>query len=99
MAQTLLPSYGRTPLILSLIGLILSPFFGVGAVFSALALAFSCARIKKAKLSSLKWSIIISAVTIFICIFYIAALVIALFVYRAKASAPVEAIAAPLFGF
>ena len=61
----------RRPLVLSLIGLFLSPFFGVGVFFSAFSLVLSVVMSKEFKSVTLKWAKIISAVGVIInvCVF------------------------------
>lgn len=64
----------RTPLIISLFGLILSVFYGVGGLLSPISLIMGLRRIKIRRSDSLKWAITISAVTIALSLLYVAAL-------------------------
>ena len=79
----------RFPLIIALIGLMLSPIYGIGGIFSVFSLASGISRSKKRKSNSLKWAIIISAITIALCFFYALAVSTAL-VYRAYELTQIE---------
>ena len=61
-------AFNRTPLILALVGLILSVFFGMGICFSIPALIISAIRISKKASKTLKWALIISIITTFVCV-------------------------------
>ena len=67
----------RIPLILALFGLIFSVFFGLGGLFSVVSLVMSAIRYRAKKSVTLKWSIVISAVTIAICVVFVVALILA----------------------
>ena len=62
--------YVRTPLVLALLGLLFSPLYGAGAVFSAVALILAASRYGKKKSETLRWALIISAVTLFVCVLF-----------------------------
>ncbi len=66
--------YVRTPLILSLIGLILSVVYGLGGIFSIISLILSAVRIKKKKSETLKWAMTISIVSLILSVLFLAAI-------------------------
>ncbi len=70
-------SFNRTPLILSLIGLILSCIYGTGIVFGFIGLIMGAKRYKKNPSRPLKWSIIISVLDIILCVAFISLLIYA----------------------
>ena len=68
----------RTPLILSLIGLITSAIYGLGGIISLISLVLSSKRLKVKKSDSLKWAKTISLITIAISVAYILAVISAI---------------------
>ena len=64
--------YNRVPLILALLGLLVSFLFGLGIAFAIPSLAISVRRCLKAPSKPLRWAITISIVTIFLCVIFIA---------------------------
>ena len=64
-------SFNRSPLIFALIGLILSIFFGFGIVFAIPALIMGARRCLKSPSKPLRWAVVISILTIFLCVLYI----------------------------
>ena len=75
LAEKAKRSFVRFPLVLSLLGLIFSIFYGIGGVISLISLIMAVKRIKIRRSDSLKWAIVISAVTLAICVLYVAALI------------------------
>lgn len=63
--------YNRLPLIFSLIGLLLTFVFGIGAVFAVIGLIMAFKRYRKAPSKPLRWAIVISLITVFICVIYV----------------------------
>ncbi len=63
-------SFVRTPLVLALLGLLFSVLYGFGALFSVVSLILSAVRYKKKKSETLRWAIVISAVTLFVCVLF-----------------------------
>ena len=72
-------SYGRFPLILALVGLALSVFFGLGGIVAVVSLVLAAVRYKEKKLTTLKWAIVISVVTIAVSAIYIFSVFAAIF--------------------
>lgn len=66
--------FNRTPLILALWGLLLTFAFGLGIAFAIPAMIIGIKRYKKAPTKSLRWAIVISALTICLCVIFIACL-------------------------
>ena len=62
--------FNRTPLILALIGLLLTFAFGLGIAFAIPALIVGAKRYLKAPSKPLRWAIVLSIVTIVICLVY-----------------------------
>ena len=73
-AEVFRRNFVRTPLIISLFGLMFSVFYGVGGLLSLISLIMGVKRIKVRKSTSLKWAITISAVTVALCVLYVASL-------------------------
>ena len=67
--------YVRVPLILSLLGLIFSVIYGVGGILSVISLILASVRLKKRKSEALRWAVVISGVTLALCIFYVLAII------------------------
>ena len=70
--------FNRTPLILALIGLILTFAFGLGIAFAIPALIVGVMRYLKAPSRTLRWAIVISVITIVLCVIYIVCLAYAI---------------------
>lgn len=71
-------AYCRAALIISLIGLMTSVVFGIGGILSVVSFAMAAAKYGRAKRSTLKWTMVVSAVTIAVCIVYVFAIFVAL---------------------
>ena len=70
--------FNRTPLILSLIGLILTFAFGLGIAFAIPALIVGAKRYSKTPSRTLRWAIVVSTITIVLCVIYIVCLAYAI---------------------
>ena len=68
--------YNRTPLILSLIGLLGCVFYGITLPLSAFAFMMSLARLKRKKSRPLVWAAVVSFVAVVISLIYIVAVVL-----------------------
>lgn len=68
----------RTPLIMALISLLCSVVIGAGVFLSVPAFIISAKRCAVKKSKSLKWAMVISAITTVICIIFIACFAYAL---------------------
>lgn len=66
--------FNRTPLILALLGLIFSVFYGAGMVLGIIALVTAAKRYKIHKSEPLKWAIIVSITCIAVSVAFISAL-------------------------
>lgn len=64
--------FNRIPLILSLMGLLFSFMFGLGIALAIPSLIISIRRHKKAPSKPLRWAIVISVITIFLSVIFIA---------------------------
>ena len=83
----------RIPLILSLIGLLTSFLYGLGGIFSLVALILAAARYRVKKSTTLKWAIWISVITLSLCVLFVGALIAAYI--AARSAVPVEPVAVP----
>ncbi|MBO4323052.1 MAG: hypothetical protein J5836_00165 [Clostridia bacterium] len=68
----------RGPLILSLIGLICSVFYGAGGIIAMISLVLSSKRLKMKNSDSLRWAKVISLVTLVISAAYFLAVIAAI---------------------
>ncbi len=66
--------YNRKPLILALLGLTFTPFYGSGIIFGILALVLGASRYRVHKSEPLKWAIALSIVCIALSLAFILAL-------------------------
>lgn len=72
--------YKRLPLILALIGLLASFFYGAGFAFSVAAIVTAAVRNAKCKSITFKWAMVIGIVGAAICIVFFGMLMAAIFV-------------------
>lgn len=72
--------YKRLPLILALIGLLVSFFYGAGFAFSVAAIVTAAVRNAKCKSITFKWAMVIGIVGAAICIVFFGMLMAAIFV-------------------
>lgn len=72
--------YKRVPLILALIGLLASFFYGAGFAFSVAAIVTAAVRKAKCKSITFKWAMVIGIVGAAICIVFFGMLMAAIFV-------------------
>ena len=66
--------FNKTPLILALLGLIFSVFYGAGMVLGIIALVIAAKRYKISKSEPLKWAIIVSITCIAVSVAFISAM-------------------------
>ena len=66
--------FNRTPLILALLGLVFSVFYGVGIVFGIISLVLAAKRYRIHKSEPLKWALILSITCIALCTAFILSL-------------------------
>ena len=66
--------FNRTPLILALLGLVFSVFYGAGIVFGVVSLVLAAKRYRIHKSEPLKWALILSVTCIALCTAFILSL-------------------------
>ena len=67
--------FNKTPLVLALLGLIFSVFYGAGIVFGIIALVIAAKRYGICKSEPLKWAIIVSITCIALSLAFISAMI------------------------